>query len=277
MGQTGLAERGGERGVPGELRELRIPLTVRLLARSLRNLPPAAQALLRAAAASTGSIDFEVVRRVSGLDERAALDALDTALRAKLLVTVSEPTVGYDFTHALVRRMLYNALSPVRRARLHRAIAEAMEEAYGARRFDHAPAIATHFHHSRDLPGAERGAMYAVAAAEQADATGAHADAVRWWQVVLDLLPSNDARRCEYLARLSLSLTRGLDFTAAPALPERVVQDIGRASSACSGPGARPTGNPDDGTRWPQGVVLLRGAGTQLRRVLRRLRQAATT
>src|SRR5262245_54761472 len=77
MGQTGLAERGDERDVLEELRELRIPIAVRLLARSLRDLPKAAQALLQAAAAFTSSIDFEVVRRVSGLDEQAALDALD--------------------------------------------------------------------------------------------------------------------------------------------------------------------------------------------------------
>ena len=204
MGQTRLAERSGELG---ELRQLRIPLAVRLLARRLRHLPQPAQALLWAAAACNGGMDFEVVRRVSGLDEGMALDALDAALRAELLVAVGERTIAYDFTHALVRQTLYNALGPARRARLHREIAEAMEEVYGTRILDYAPSIATHFHRSRDLPGAERGAMYAVAAAEQADATGAHADSARWWQVVLDLLPSNDARRCECLARLSLSLT----------------------------------------------------------------------
>jgi len=94
MGQTGLAERSGERGVLGELRQLRIPLSVRLLARRLRLLPQPAQALLRAAAACTGSIDFEVVRRVSGLDEGVVLDALDAALRAELLVTVGERKIA---------------------------------------------------------------------------------------------------------------------------------------------------------------------------------------
>ena len=66
----------------------------------------------QAAAPCTGSIDFEVVRRVSGLDEGVAIAALDAALRAELLVTVGEQAIAYDFTHALVRQMLYNALAP---------------------------------------------------------------------------------------------------------------------------------------------------------------------
>src|SRR5262245_26549498 len=115
MGQTGLAEHGGERRVPGELREIGIPHAVRLLARRLRNLPPAAQAFLQTAAAFTSSIDFAVVRRVLRLDERMALVALDTTLRAHLLVEVGERTGAYEFTHAPVRQALYNALSPARR------------------------------------------------------------------------------------------------------------------------------------------------------------------
>src|SRR5262245_64845075 len=108
MGQAGLAERDGERGVPGELGKLRISIHARLLARRLRDLPEAAQALLWPAAACFGGFDFEVVRRASGLDERVALDALETALRARLLVAVGEGTVAYEFTHALVQQMLYN-------------------------------------------------------------------------------------------------------------------------------------------------------------------------
>ena len=108
------------------------------------------------AAAFTGGIDFEVARRVAGLEEQVALDALDAALAAPLLVAASGRTGAYDFTHALVRHTLYEALSPARQVRLHRAIAEAMESVYGERAVEHVQK-------SRDTPsqrvvtGAERG------------------------------------------------------------------------------------------------------------------------
>src|SRR5262249_47545684 len=78
---------------PPEPESLRLPDTVRqVIARRLARLPDATIELLRVAAAFTGGIDFEVARRVAGLEERVALDGLDAALGAQLLV----PAGGHD-------------------------------------------------------------------------------------------------------------------------------------------------------------------------------------
>jgi hypothetical protein len=65
-----------------------------VVARRLARLPEAVNQLLRVAAVFTGGIDFEVARRVAGLEERASLDALDAALGAQLLVAAgrNKPT-----------------------------------------------------------------------------------------------------------------------------------------------------------------------------------------
>src|SRR5262249_44754226 len=91
---------------------LRLPETVhQVIARRLARLPEATNQFLGVGAAFTGGIDFEVARRVAGLEERVALDALDSALGAQLLVAVGQNS-AYDFTHALVRHTLYEGLSP---------------------------------------------------------------------------------------------------------------------------------------------------------------------
>jgi hypothetical protein len=44
---------------------------------------------------------------VAGLEERAALDALDAGARGAVLVAADGPRAAYDFTHALVRQTVY--------------------------------------------------------------------------------------------------------------------------------------------------------------------------
>src|SRR5262249_40517129 len=107
-----LAEEGalgfaGQNAPPGP-GSLRIPETVhQVIARRLARLPEATNQFLRVAAAFTGGIDFEVARRVARLEERVALDGLDAALGAQLLVPAGGHDSAYDFTHALVRPTMY--------------------------------------------------------------------------------------------------------------------------------------------------------------------------
>ena len=162
--------------------------------------------LLRVAAAFTGGIDFEVARRVAGLEEAAALDALDEALAAQLLVPTAGPH-AYDFTHALVRHTLYEALSPARQVRLHRrdrggdggGVRRARRPS--TRRRSRGTTIA-----ARSLPGAERGVPYCLAAADQAERAAAFAHAAEHLRAALDLLPRNAPERPRLSARLGLAL-----------------------------------------------------------------------
>src|SRR5262249_51907220 len=142
-----------------------VPQTVRqVIQRRLARLPEGGCLLLRAASGFTGSFRLDVAARVAGLDEPAALDAIDAALEAQLVRTASRAE-SFDFTHALVRHTLYEELRSPRRARLHREIAEVMAQASGDRAHEDAAEIARHYQRSATLPGAERGVPFALLAA----------------------------------------------------------------------------------------------------------------
>ncbi len=213
-----------------------VPETVRqVIERRLGRVSAAARQLLRVAAAFTAGVPFEVARRVAGLEEAGALDALDEVLAAQLL----KPTADrdrFDFTHALVRHTLYDAQSPPRQVRLHRQIAEAMEAVYGERASEHAAEIARQYHQSAALPGAERGVAYCLAAAERAERATALEEVADALAMALALLPPDDERRGRLLAHRSLALgaTKRADEAAAIAIEaaELIAGSDGHAAAA---------------------------------------------
>jgi class 3 adenylate cyclase len=205
--------------------ELGIPEGVRqVITRRLARLSEVANRLLSAASAFEGACRFDVATRAAGIDEAAALDALDEALAAQLLRPTGEVD-AYDFTHALIRHTLYAEMNPSRQVRLHRRIAEATQE----RCPDHAADIAYHFHRSAAMAGADAGVAPALAAADAAEAAYAHDDAATFLRMALDLMPAGDARRRRLLARLGLALTWAARFEEATAAAGEAGDAIARA------------------------------------------------
>ena len=129
----------------------------------------------------------------------------DEVLAAQLLKSTADPH-AYEFTHALVRHTLYGALNAPRRVRLHRQIAEAMEQAYGADAERYVGEIARQYYQSAALPGADHGVAYCLAAAERAERAGALEEVADALAMALALLPAGDARRGRILARRGLAL-----------------------------------------------------------------------
>jgi class 3 adenylate cyclase/tetratricopeptide (TPR) repeat protein len=198
------------------LRELSLPDSVRdVVARRVARLAEASRRFVSVACAFEGPSRLDVVAAVAGLDEEAALDAVEEALAARVLEAAG-PTDTYVFAHALIRHTLYDAVIPSRRVRLHRRVAEALESSHDTPP-DAAQAgeIAVQWHRSRGLPGAERGVDPALLAADHAQARGGHDEAVRFLRLALDLLPDGDDRRPHLLGRLGIVLAWALDFDAA--------------------------------------------------------------
>ena len=197
------------------IEELGIPEGVRqVIGQRLSRLSEDSNRLLTIASAFIGGFRFDVAASVAGLEEMPALDALDEALAAQLLRPSGE-VESYDFIHALIRHTLYTELNPSRQVRLHRQIAEAMEQAYGAEARDHASELAYQYHRSAALPGAERGVDHALAAADRAEAAYARDEAAAFLRMALELLPEESARRPRVLGRLALALTWTLAFDEA--------------------------------------------------------------
>ncbi|HME70521.1 MAG TPA: AAA family ATPase [Myxococcota bacterium] len=247
-------------GIPQSLRQV--------IGRRLSRLSEETNRLLANASGCPGGFRFEIAAAVADLDERAALDALDSALEAQLLCTTGDPEV-YDFTHALIRHTLYDELNPARRVRLHRRLAEEMERRYAEHAAEPALEIAQQWHRSAALPDADRGVVHCLVAADRAERAAAHEEAATALRMALDLLPASDARRPRLLARLGLALAWGVKIEEAVGM----ASEAGKLIAASEGSDAAADyladaagavyGSSYDSRAWTLAEEGLRHAGTR--------------
>ena len=181
--------RRGRPEVPDDLR--------RLLELQLDRLDPADLAMLEAAA--VGGVEFaaataagaepEAAATVEAVEGRcAALARPGRFLRATGPVAWSDGTVsaGFRFAHDLHRTVLYDRIPAGRRARLHAAVAQRLERAYGPDAPEQAAELASQFLGGHDHP---RAAGYLQAAAAQALGRSAHREAIQQLELLLATLP----------------------------------------------------------------------------------------
>ncbi|MHB1138670.1 MAG: ATP-binding protein [Microthrixaceae bacterium] len=103
-----------------------VPVGVRDVVRQrLARLPEPTLGLLEIAAVAGREVDVELISEASGRELDVCLDDLEVALRYRLL---AEAASGFElrFSHALVREVVVDQLSALRRARTHLAIADAI-------------------------------------------------------------------------------------------------------------------------------------------------------
>jgi DNA-binding CsgD family transcriptional regulator len=202
-----------------------IPATVRLAVRSrVARLSTETARAVALAAVFTHPFSFAALAELTELDEETLLDALDEALGSGLLRVAAADREAYEFSHALVREALYEEMNPSRRARLHRRAAHAIEVLGGGRDLETATELATQYHRSAALPGAEHGVVHALSAADMAEERFARADTARLLRIARDLSHElQPARRAAILGRLALAEADALELdearrTAADAL-----------------------------------------------------------
>jgi DNA-binding NarL/FixJ family response regulator len=115
---------------------------------------------------------------------------LETGLAHGVLSEAAAPPDDFQFTHELMRRVLYRRLSGVRRRRLHQAVAEALERQLPrADPSDQSATLAFHFMQGVDR---ERAIAYILRAQERAEHLLAWDDAIRYCREGLDLARQTD-------------------------------------------------------------------------------------
>ncbi len=169
-------------------------------------LPEVARELLSAAAADR-TIARATLMSIAQLHSRAetdALDALDAACRARVLIEVGE--LDYQIAHNLIREVIWGDLSSAQRALLHRQIADALERQPGG-----ALPEALAYHYAR-CGEREKAALYIEQAGDRAEAMHATIAAERYYRELVTLL--DDLRRSTDAARAREKLATVLRIEA---------------------------------------------------------------
>lgn len=151
-----------------------VPATVAdAVRRRLQELDPATRNVLTVAAVTGRDVDVPLVAAVAGLDIDACAEQLDHAAAHRMLVAAPDAPGKLRFAHALVREVLLDGLTPLRRARLHLQVADALE----ATGTSDVEISADHLWRAAPLGVGDRAAAALEQAAERAVARSAYSTA----------------------------------------------------------------------------------------------------
>jgi class 3 adenylate cyclase/tetratricopeptide (TPR) repeat protein len=182
-----LREEGGAYVLASALTPIAIPSTLQdsLMARLDRLAP--VRDIAQIGAAIGREFSFRLLEAVSPMKGLALRDALDQLMASELIYgRGAPPETTYIFKHALVQDTAYASLLRSRRQRIHADIARALEERF-ADQLEASPAIIAHHYTEAGL--AEPAAHNWLAAAESALSRSAYAEAGRYVDAGLALMP----------------------------------------------------------------------------------------
>lgn len=187
----------GETGLPEGVRDV--------IGQRLSRLSDDANDLLRTAAVVGREFDVGLVAAATQVDEDAAVDALDTAIAARVVDEIDGSPGRLSFAHALVRQTLLEELSTNKRIRLHRRIAALLDERAGTP----IELLAHHYLEAAVAGVAPRAIEVACEAAREAYRRFAWEDAIRLYERALEALDTLEGdhagRRSEILSWIALA------------------------------------------------------------------------
>lgn len=199
-GQWELRTPIADLGLPHSLREV--------VCRRVERLGDELEQILTVAAVVGLTFDVELLDLLVDGDEEELLDALEGALKASVLVESPQRAGRFRFAHPLIKHAVYDAIGATRRGRLHRRVAEALEQLC---RTDSGERLVAEFledtvgsaggsaailaYHWREAGDSERAVDYLTKAAERAELGGAQAETVALFNQALELIPEGDGDR----------------------------------------------------------------------------------
>src|SRR5262249_1663181 len=203
----------------------RVPHGVReVIARRLDRLGDACRASLAVAALFGDTVDAAMLADVLG--DTPLADHLERAVRDRILVEGEGQPGRYAFAHALIRRVLIDELPPSARSTWHARIATVLE-----RRTTASDAVMTelvrHLAAAGTCEALRKAFDYACRGAEQAARGLGWEEAVRLYEIALDVGGGSDRLDARRAIELRLALARALrgarDIPAARARCEEIM------------------------------------------------------
>ena len=183
------------------------PESVReVISRRVERLGEHAVEVLSTAAVIGRDFDADLLLRVGIQSEDELLGLLEEAVSALVLVESADVAGRFSFAHALINHTLYGNLGTTRCARLHRRIAETLEEPFGPAPETRVAELAHHWAKASGPVGARKAMTYARIAGERALSALDPDEALRWFQKALAFQDQHGSvqqtERCEILIGL---------------------------------------------------------------------------
>ena len=200
--ESGAIEAGGDAdrraaaaGVPEGIKSV--------IGRRLARLGQRTVGVLRVASVSGRDFGFAVLEHASDLDEDQLVEALDQAVRARVIEEVTGAADRYMFSHALIRETLYGDLTATRRALLHRRVAASLEYLHAADLEPYRAQLAHHFTQAGSAGDVEKAIEYGARAGDRAVAQLAYEQAAEHYRKAVSLIESVErprlAQRCDLI------------------------------------------------------------------------------
>jgi predicted ATPase len=186
---------GGEWQRVPRMEDISIPQGVKVAIQSrVSKLTDDTQGILLTGAVIGREFDYQTLAIVSGKDEDTLIDSLEEGISKQLIEEMRiEGEERFSFSHALISATLRESISGLRRTRLHRQVAKAIEEL-------HPEDFERLAYHWGEAGVEEKGLDYTIKAAERARQAYANEDAVRMYTEALSLISEDDPYRFELLS-----------------------------------------------------------------------------
>ena len=204
-----IERQGGKSCLAKDVQEVTIPSTIQdvIMAR-VDSLPEGAKEVIQIGSVIEREFGYEIIKKVSGLEEKNLLSCLSALKDSELLYERGiYPDTAYIFKHALTREVVYDSILTKRKKKLHAQIGHAIEDLYGENIVEQYEVLAEHYITSEDY---RKGAQFARLAGKKAEKTASFVDALAYGQkgiVCLEKLPlSADVQKQIIDARTTLGL-----------------------------------------------------------------------
>jgi DNA-binding SARP family transcriptional activator len=138
------------------------------------------------------AFELDVLAHLSELDEDELVDALDSAVRARVIEEVAGAAGHHTFSHALIRNTLYGELTATRRALLHRRAGAALEHARGGEIESYLAQLAHHFAQAGSGGDLDKAIQYGTRAGEHAISQLAYEQAAAHFRQTVKLIDAAD-------------------------------------------------------------------------------------
>jgi len=177
-----------------DIQDVVIPSTIQdvIMAR-VDSLPEVAKEVLQTGSVIEREFSYELIKRVTGLQEQKLLSHLSVLKDSELLYERGVyPQSAYIFKHALAQEVVYDSILTRRRKTLHEEIGNAIEDLYKENIDEHYGVLAEHYIAGENY---DKGAEYSRFASKKAAKTGSLNGAIAQAEkriACLERLPQSD-------------------------------------------------------------------------------------